>query len=68
MARKSAKAGVEYIVVAVGDKMDDEELRIITGSNPNHIFKLDTFDELDRIVADVAVQVCESKYCKCGFS
>lgn len=39
--------------------MNDEELTIVTDSNDNHIFRLKNFQELDDIVAEVAMEACK---------
>lgn len=59
ISRKSAKAGVHYIAIGVGNLTDDEELRIITGSNERHIYRLKSFKDLENIVAEVAVKLCQ---------
>lgn len=59
IAKKSSKAGVKYIAIGVGGNVDDEELRIITGSDESRIYRLDSFDDLETIVGQVALQTCE---------
>lgn len=61
IAKKSSKAGVEYIAIGVGNNVDDEELRIISGSDESRVYRLDNFDDLDKIVAEVAMQICQGK-------
>ncbi|WAR02587.1 CO6A5-like protein [Mya arenaria] len=58
LVHKADRAGVQYIAVGVGPEVNDEEMRIITGSNDEHIFRLSSFEDLENIVAEVAIQAC----------
>jgi len=52
--------------------MNDEELMIVTNSNDNHIFRLQNFEALEKIIPQVAMEACQGMpnvldllYCWC---
>ena len=59
MNKKATKVGVEYIAIGVGPKVDTEELHVIAGSDKHHIFQVDSFDDVKKLVPEIAMQICQ---------
>ena len=61
MNKKATKVGVEYIAVGVGTNVDPEELHVVAGADKQHIFQVDSFDDVKNLVPEIAIQICQGK-------
>jgi len=61
IVHKADRAGVSFLAIGVGPKVDDEELRIVSGSRDSRIFRLDSFDQLEALAGRIALEACSSK-------
>ena len=67
MNKKATIVGVEYIAIGVGTKVDPEELHVVAGADKEHIFQVDSFDELRKYTPEIAMQICKGN-CYCMYS
>lgn len=58
MNKRATHVGVEYIAIGVGTKVDAEELQVVAGADKQHIFQVDSFEELMTYVPEIAMQIC----------
>ena len=59
MNKKATQVGVEYIAIGVGTNVDPEELQVVAGSDRQHIFQVDSFDDLKKYSPEIAMQICQ---------
>ncbi|KAK3611945.1 hypothetical protein CHS0354_014020 [Potamilus streckersoni] len=59
-ARKLHMNGVETFVIGIGNDVDDMELRDVA-SDRSHVFRVNTFDQLDNIHQQIVDRICAEK-------
>ncbi|KAL3858157.1 hypothetical protein ACJMK2_012763 [Sinanodonta woodiana] len=60
VAMKAKRSGLQFIAIGVGEKVDSEELRVISASSDgSHYFQLHSFHQLMKILPELVHQVCQ---------